>query len=133
MSERSNIKGPRVDYNQLKVIQAITATASVAKAAELLGVTPSAISQTLAKMRHTFKDPLFIWKDKIMLPTLRAAELSEKISPLMDTLEEIYQDAVGDPQHIKYKGNLFLSFLMMWSNIFCLVSKQKYYWPKTLR
>jgi DNA-binding transcriptional LysR family regulator len=47
-----------VDFNLLKVLDTLAREMSIARTARRLGVTPSAISHALGRLRRTLKDPL---------------------------------------------------------------------------
>ena len=69
----------RIDLNLLGVFDAVMQCRSVSEAARRLNVTPSAVSHTLARLRHVFGDELFIAGDIGMQPTRRALELAGPI------------------------------------------------------
>ena len=76
----------RLDLNLLRVLDAIVETRSVTAAASTLGLTQSAVSNQLARLRETFDDPLFVRTPEGMMPTPRALEIS---LPLKDAIERI--------------------------------------------
>ncbi len=64
-----------VDLNLFLVFQAIHSTRSVTLAGERLGMTQSAVSNALKRMRERFNDPLFVRTNEGMVPTLLADRL----------------------------------------------------------
>lgn len=60
---------------------------SVARCAERLFVSPSAVSHALAKLRQMFSDPLFVRTGGGMLPTARAQSLERSLSLLKAVLD----------------------------------------------
>jgi DNA-binding transcriptional LysR family regulator len=69
-----------LDLNLLLVLDAVLAERSVARAAERLHVTPSAISNALARLRAALGDPLVARKGRGIVPTPRALELAPIIA-----------------------------------------------------
>lgn len=65
----------RLDLNLLLVLDAVLTEGSVAKAASRLHVTPSAVSNALARLRIILGDPLLTRKGRGIVPTPRALEL----------------------------------------------------------
>lgn len=64
------------DLNLLLVLDAVLTEGSVAKAASRLHVTPSAVSNALARLRQLLGDPLVTRKGRGIVPTRRALELA---------------------------------------------------------
>ncbi|WP_244212430.1 YbeF family transcriptional regulator [Buttiauxella izardii] len=69
-----------IDLNLLTVFEAVYVHKGIVNAAKVLNLTPSAISQSIQKLRSTFPDPLFIRKGQGVTPTAYAAHLHEYIS-----------------------------------------------------
>ena len=61
----------RLDLNLLRVFDAILETRSVTVAASTLGLTQSAVSHQLARLRDAFDDPLFVRTTEGTVPTPR--------------------------------------------------------------
>lgn len=68
------------DLNLLVTFEAVFIHQSVSKAANLLGVSSSSVSQALAKLRISFSDPLFIREGKGLVPTTVADNLHTHLS-----------------------------------------------------
>jgi DNA-binding transcriptional LysR family regulator len=64
-----------LDLNLLRVFDALTEERSVTRAGARLGLTPSAISHALNRLRYLLKDDLFVRGSNGMQPTARAAEI----------------------------------------------------------
>lgn len=83
------IKG--FDLNLLLYFEAIFAHKSVSKAAFLLGISPSAVSQSLTKLREYFSDPLFVREGRGLVATTVAenlhTHLSSGFSQLINSLD----------------------------------------------
>ena len=74
------------DLNLLLVFDALMRERSVSRGGEALGLSQSATSYALAKMRRMFGDPLFIRTSRGISPTPRAEMLA---SPIREVLEQI--------------------------------------------
>ncbi len=57
---RKTVSFERIDLNLFRVFEAILQQRSVAAAAKSLGVTPSAVSHALSRLRRALDDQLFI-------------------------------------------------------------------------
>jgi DNA-binding transcriptional LysR family regulator len=74
---------PRPDLNLLVALDALLAEGSVARAAKRLGLTPSATSRALARLRIMTGDPLLVRAGRQLVPSPRALELRERVAPLV--------------------------------------------------
>ena len=79
------------DLNLLLVFEAMIRHGSVTRAAAQIGLTQSAMSSALGRLRKEFGDPLFVNTRSGMLPTPRALELAP---PLTEALAMV-RGAVG--------------------------------------
>lgn len=70
----------RLDLNLFRVFEAVMQHRSVIGASRQLGVTPSAVSHALSRLRQALDDELFIPGDSGMEPTIRALQLAPGIS-----------------------------------------------------
>lgn len=77
------IHSPALDLNLIKVFDALLEARSVSRASEALGVSQSAVSHALGRLRALVGDPLFVRTGNRMEPTPRAQRLAE---PLRDLL-----------------------------------------------
>lgn len=71
------------DLNLLPVFEMMLLERNVTTAAEKMGLTQSAISNALGRLRLHFEDPLFVKTRQGMMPTPRALELAQ---PIQDAL-----------------------------------------------
>ena len=78
----------RFDLNLLLVLDAVLTEGSVAKAASRLHVTPSAVSNALARLRILLGDPLLTRKGRGIVPTPRALELGPILAKGMRDLHD---------------------------------------------
>jgi DNA-binding transcriptional LysR family regulator len=69
----------RIDLNLFRVFEAILQQRSVIGAAKTLGVTPSAVSHALSRLRRSLDDELFVHGEDGMEPTPRALELAPSV------------------------------------------------------
>jgi DNA-binding transcriptional LysR family regulator len=71
------------DLNLLVTLDVLLAEGSVARAAQRLRLSPSAMSRALARLRKTTGDPLLVRAGRGLVPTPRALELRERVSQLV--------------------------------------------------
>ncbi len=71
------------DFNLLVTLDVLLEEGSVARAAQRLRLSPSAMSRALARVRETTGDPLLIRAGRGLVPTPRALELRERVSQLV--------------------------------------------------
>lgn len=87
----------RLDLNLLRVLDAVLSERSVVRAARQLHVTPSAISNALARLRSELGDPLVIRSGRGVVPTTRAARLAPSLKRALSELERAVQPDAFDP------------------------------------
>ncbi|AZI88471.1 MULTISPECIES: YbeF family transcriptional regulator [Kosakonia] len=75
-----------IDLNLLTIFEAVYVHKGIVNAAKVLNLTPSAISQSIQKLRSIFPDPLFIRKGQGVTPTAYAAHLHEYISQGLESI-----------------------------------------------
>ena len=73
-----------IDLNLLTIFEAVYVHKGIVNAAKILNITPSAISQSINKLRALFPDPLFIRKGQGVTPTAYASHLHKHISQGME-------------------------------------------------
>ncbi|MBC2383283.1 LysR family transcriptional regulator [Pseudomonas sp. WS 5106] len=71
------------DLNLLITLDVLLTEGSVARAAQRLRLSPSAMSRALARLRETTGDPLLVRAGRGLVPTPRAMELREQVSRLV--------------------------------------------------
>ena len=81
------------DFNLLITLDALLAEGSVARAAQRLHLSPSAMSRALARLRATTGDPLLVRAGRGLVPTPRALELREQVSQLVQDATVILRPA----------------------------------------
>src|SRR5438094_7300955 len=88
-----------LDMNLLAVLDAMFREGSVTKAAQSLGLTQSALSHSLNRLRAFFDDPLFVKAGNAMVPTHKAAEMQSAVIDVMSTVrQQILAGARFDPR-----------------------------------
>lgn len=91
-----------IDLNLLKVFEALHDEASASRAALRLGVTQSAVSAALRRLRDVYGDSLFVRTGRGLAPTLRADQLKPVIT---DALNKCRQSlALLDPAGGRFEG-----------------------------
>lgn len=71
------------DFNLLITLDALLEEGSVAGAARRLGLSASAMSRALARLRETTGDPLLVRAGRGLIPTPRAQILRDKVARLV--------------------------------------------------
>jgi len=83
-----------LDLNLLFILDTVLAERSVVRAAKRLHVTPSAVSNALARLRAALDDPLLIRSGRGIVPTPRAAALAPALARALRDLDQaVYSDA----------------------------------------
>ena len=81
------------DLNLLVTLDVLLAEGSVARAAQRLRLSPSAMSRALARLRAATGDPLLVRAGRGLVPTPRALELRERVSRLVVDGEAVLRPA----------------------------------------
>jgi DNA-binding transcriptional LysR family regulator len=82
----------RINLNLLVVFDALMAEKSVAGAARKIGLTSSAVSHALQRLRDTFNDPLLERTTDGMKPTQRAQDLIKPVGEALHILQQGLDD-----------------------------------------
>ncbi|HYA74143.1 MAG TPA: LysR family transcriptional regulator, partial [Roseiarcus sp.] len=86
-----------VDLNLLTALDALLAEGSVAGAARRLGLSASAMSRTLARLRATTGDPLLVRAGRGLVPTPRAVELRDRVRETAKEALALLRPAIVGP------------------------------------
>lgn len=86
-----------LDGNALSTLLIVLEETSVSRAAERLGVTQSAVSHTLDKLRLIFDDPLFVRAGRGIESTARARELRVTVESVLDDIKSLTDQRTFDP------------------------------------
>ncbi|SEM47318.1 DNA-binding transcriptional regulator, LysR family [Pseudomonas sp. ok272] len=81
------------DLNLLLTLDALLTEGSVARAAERLHLSPSAMSRALARLRTTTGDPLLVRAGRGLVPTPRAIALREQVRQLVQDAQAVLRPA----------------------------------------
>src|SRR5215471_10739065 len=79
----------RPDLNLLVTLDVLLAEGSVARAAQRLRLSPSAMSRALARLRETTGDPLLVRAGRGLVPTSRALALRGRVGRLVQDAEAV--------------------------------------------
>jgi DNA-binding transcriptional LysR family regulator len=85
------MSGP--DLNLLVTLEALLNEGSVAGAARRLGLSPSAMSRALARLRLVTGDPLLVRAGRSLVPTPRALALRDEVGPLLEAVQAVLRPA----------------------------------------
>ncbi|MGH7022988.1 MAG: LysR substrate-binding domain-containing protein [Caulobacteraceae bacterium] len=97
MSEFDNSQIRKLDGGLLLIFRELLVRRQARAVADQLGLSPSAISHALARLRDLFDDPLFVRRSHGLEPTRRALELGPRIEALIET---IGQTVSGEPAFV---------------------------------
>ncbi|MBP0625072.1 LysR family transcriptional regulator [Cupriavidus sp. LEh25] len=90
------------DYNLLTVFDAMLRERSVTRAAAQLGLTQSAMSHALNRLRDYFDDPLFVKTPAGMTPTIKAEALAGTVLEVMTAVRtRVLPQASFDPVSLR--------------------------------
>lgn len=88
----------QADLNLLTALNILLEERNVTRAADRLGLTQSAVSRILGRLRATFGDPLFVRTSRGLAPTTRALEIAGPLRQNLDGLERLLLEKAGfDP------------------------------------
>ncbi|WP_213772093.1 LysR family transcriptional regulator [Bradyrhizobium sp. dw_78] len=82
-----------LDLNLLVMLEALVAERSVSGAALRLGLTQSAVSHALRRLRNNFKDELFIRSSRGMQPTQRAMEIADATRVAIENIGAVIEQS----------------------------------------
>src|SRR5882757_3974228 len=85
-----------IDLNLLTALDALLQEGSVAGAARKLGLSASAMSRTLARLRAATGDPLLVRAGRSLVPTPHAAELRERVPRLTQEVRALLRPAAKE-------------------------------------
>lgn len=84
----TNSLASSLDLRLLVVFDAVMRKASLTAAGDSLGMSQPLVSQSIARLRQYFGDPLFVRTSGGMSPTPRARELAPKIAAMIQLMQE---------------------------------------------
>ena len=86
-----------LDGYTLRTFITVLEEASVSKAALRLGVSQSAVSHTLDRLRLAFDDALFVRDGRGIIPTAKAVSLREPIESIINNIKSLTEQREFDP------------------------------------
>jgi DNA-binding transcriptional LysR family regulator len=118
----------RVDLNLLKVFKAVHSFRQTTAAANHLGLTQPAVSQSLKRLRNLVDDPLFVPTKSGMEPTARANELVGPVNDALSTIERAFRqtsdfEAAGSQQQFRI-GMLDYAMMILAPSLAAVISEQ---------
>lgn len=87
---------PDPDFNLLAALDVLLAEGSVAGAAKVLGLSASAMSRTLLRLRAATGDPLLVRAGRRLVATPHAAALRERVRTLTGEVKSVLQPAARE-------------------------------------
>jgi LysR family transcriptional regulator, nod-box dependent transcriptional activator len=96
-SAEKQVNFRRYDLNLLPFFRALLLTHSVARSSEMLGVSQSAVSGALRRLRGTFGDQLFIQVGRGLVPTPKALYLQSLLDESFDALARLFEEREFQP------------------------------------
>lgn len=91
-----------VDLNLLVALAALLEEGNVTRAARRVGVTQSAMSHSLSRLRELLGDPLFVRAPRGIVPTTRAAALGAPLRKLLEDIDaRVLRPAEFDPSRMR--------------------------------
>jgi DNA-binding transcriptional LysR family regulator len=97
LSDMSLMNIATTDLNLLKVFEALYEEGSASRAAILLGVTQSAVSAALSRLRGVYGDQLFVRNGRGLTPTLLANQLKPVVSEALNKCRQSLSMAMPAP------------------------------------
>lgn len=84
-----------VDLNLLSVLDVVLEERNVRRAAARLGLTPSAVSHALRRLRELLGDPLVVRTAQGVVPTARAERIAAPLGRALGELRSVLSDETG--------------------------------------
>jgi DNA-binding transcriptional LysR family regulator len=88
----------KLDLNLLMTLHALLEERSVTRAGKKLGLSQSATSHALNRLRKLFDDPLLVRTSDGMIPTPRAENLLEPLRQILLDIKQLVQTPTFDPK-----------------------------------
>ncbi len=87
-----------INFSALRTLQFVFELRSVSKAADKLGLPQSNVSYTIARLRDSFGDPLFVREGIGMTPTDRCKEIVRETSKMLEDFQAVATQADFSPE-----------------------------------
>ncbi|MFZ9035914.1 MAG: LysR family transcriptional regulator [Francisellaceae bacterium] len=95
--DSKSMKLEKLTISLLNIFESVIRNQSVNRAAEELFLTPTAISNALIRLRDIFDDPLFIRRNNLLNPTIRAKELMPDLLQIIALIKKMSKHDIYDP------------------------------------
>lgn len=106
-----------LDGKSLRVFLTVMEVGTITGAADKLGITQSAVSHTVEKLREVVGDPLFIRSGRTVSPTSYAYQMAEKVERILGEMKSLVQTSSFSPLEseidLVIAANDFQSSLLM--------------------
>lgn len=99
----------RADLNLIVIFDAIMKEQSVTAAAEQLAMTQPSVSNALSRMRHQWKDPLFVKDGRGVKPTPYAQQLWQQINDPIAAIQQAITPADFVPENARRQFRIALT------------------------
>lgn len=100
----------KIDLNLLTLFCLIYSVGSISKVADMLDISPSAVSQSLRKLREMMGDNLFVRSGNMLLPTVFSDELYDNTVPIIDKLSTLLPGSTPSPKKKSHSVYRILCF-----------------------
>jgi DNA-binding transcriptional LysR family regulator len=97
-----------IDLNLLPALDALLAEGSVARAARRLGLSASAMSRTLARLRQTTGDSLLVRAGRGMVPTPHATDLRKRVHELAQDAHAVLRPVAAGLDLVQLKRSFII-------------------------
>ena len=122
----------QLDLNLLKVFESIYQEQNMSRSAEVLHITPSAVSHALKRLREYLGDPLFQRSNNRMLPTPACQRMAPQIIDNLTRLRQILQHwGEFQPQSSQHHFRLGIHYALEPSILPKLATKLAEFAPNT--
>lgn len=90
----------RFDLNLLYTLRELLKEPNTTKVGEKLGLTQSAVSSSLNRLRWAFQDDLLVRSGRAMAPTKRAEKLLEPVDEILGLIEKLVEEVRFEPKNL---------------------------------
>jgi DNA-binding transcriptional LysR family regulator len=94
---KPRVKLSAIDLNLLLIFDVVMQERSVTRAGDVLGLSQSAVSHALSRLRHMLKDELLVRSPSGMVPTPRAEHLAVPVREALERLRQSLEPETFDP------------------------------------
>lgn len=104
----------KIDLNLLLIFDIIYRERSITTSALQIGLTQSAVSLALNRLRFILNDSLFIWDGRTMQPTGRCEEVAPSIMQIINQIRETVLGNEFSPKNIKREFSIATADYFHW-------------------